>query len=297
MDHFTKDSAEDIQTARQNKLTMLAGVQEILEKIVTLGTFERNFSEHDIGAIQHLRDLFSDLERIASAMPPSLSDEVVRDVLVADRLPATYAIRSRWESATETLAAKSALNCVDPCSAISSAVGQKIASLAPVFFQELRDRRRILFVGSGPYPTTAMAISLMCNVDVTCLDRNEAANEIGAEFISVGRMSSRLNIVAGDVEEFPDIESFDAVVLAFLVGIGHQTQPMETKDRLVQHLTGRLASNSRLILRTPVFGGRLIYPSVTPPSSDRCLETRLFPSPDKSRVPYDLPFMTIDIAA
>ena len=243
--------------------------------------------------LRELATLYAQLERKVAVL--ELSDYVAVKVnrRVGPYLADLYAIRARWEERLETLVARRAIDAKVPIDAVHAEVDRKVDMLPKDFFAALAERERILFVGSGPFPTTAMAIARELDQQVTCLDLNQRANVLGSEFIAAGRMSASVSIVHGALETFEAVTAFDTIVTAFLVGVGTRPSNICTKSQLIEDVVNRLPHGSRMVIRTTLGAGDLIYPSVKPPNKENQL-VNIIPKQSAYPVPYDLPLMIVD---
>ena len=266
------------------------GVDELVHTICKVDSVEVP-ATHEW--MRKLSVLFSSLESHVQQIDPSGFQSVLKKTRISSYLSDVYAIRSRWEGHLETCLARRAICADSPISEVRAAVNEKIGMLVPEFFDALVGRERILFVGSGPYPTTAMAIASVLKCSVTCLDHSKEANEIGQMFVAAGGMSGDVSIVQGSLEAFEAIGDFDAVVTAFLVGVDTRPRAVDAKSELIQSTVRRVAPGARLILRTTIGAGTLIYPAVEPPNQIG-VQVQMIPEASALPVPYDRPLMLID---
>lgn len=208
-----------------------------------------------------LRRLYEELETRASSTE---GGAILDDPAIHGALPQLYALRAAQEAVAETALAHAALTSPDPQARVAAEVRRKIDSLPAAFFDALSGAERLLFIGSGPLPTTAMALVETLGRPVRCLDFDAAANRLGAAYVEAGGYRDRIAIAEGRVEVWDGLGRFDAIVCAFLVGIGTRPEPAGAKSRLVERVLGRLAPGQSLLLRTPYGLGALLYPVLSP---------------------------------
>ncbi len=262
----------------------------LLQSILRLSSNDNNRNER---WVQELDVLYSELERRIEDLDLCNVELILKDRRIGPRFPELYAIRAQWEERLETMLSRRALCADSPIRAVQSEVDRKINMLPQEFFDSIAGRERVLFVGSGPFPTTAMAIARVLNRPVTCLDFNHRANALASEFLDAGEYSERVSVMRGALETFDDIANFDTIVAAFLVGVSTTPQEVGAKSRLVSGAAKRLQRGGRMVLRTSLGGGELIYPAVEAPNNvNFCVNT--IPDPSALPVPYDVPIMTID---
>lgn len=120
---------------------------------------------------------------------------------------------------------------------------------------------RLVFVGSGPLPLTAVLLSRAePDLEITCVDRDAAAVRTGkavAGALSGG--SSKLRFVHADAGRF-DYSGFDIAVLAALVG----TRASD-KAAVLAGVARSMRDGALLAARSvPADGRRLLYPRIEP---------------------------------
>lgn len=270
-------------------------IADLLAEIIA---FAATDSRHDpyqaVGNVfAPLEAHFLELETYALETDQALVQEILSDPEILEMLPQVYAVRAlfehelEWRCASETIASPKASEL------IAGQVEDKLEALPPAFYEVLAGCRRILFAGSGPFPTTAMALHRKFNRPVDCIDRDARANELAHAYVARSETPYELEFVESDLADFSNFDEFDCVVCAFLVGVGTSVQPLETKSVFIRDVVRNLPTNLPLVLRSPQGLGRIIYPS---------LETSYFEGfsvveyPDSSihPVPYDKAFTVIE---
>ncbi len=242
--------------------------------------------------LEALDDIYGALEAIAGIAAPELFRTVFGVPEITKRLPLLYAIRAMYEYELEWCKARDTIGSADAAGLIEADVESKRASLSAAFFDLLRDRRRLLFVGSGPLPTTAMALVASLGRSFVCLDRDGRANTVAKQYLAAGGRDYGLTFIRQDVREFDAFGDFDAVVCAFLVGVETTPWPVRTRSAFIRRLAGRLPDDTPLVLRTPRALGGLIYPPLdTVGWHDKVIFH--YPPAGSPAVPYDAPFAVI----
>lgn len=229
------------------------------------------------------------LEDYAAWTSPALCGAVLSDPDLVRRLPELYALRAAYEADLEWDKAAQAVAGPNPRSVIRDQVDHKIASLPEAFFEALASKRSILMAGSGPLPTTAMALADRLELPIVCLDQDGRANRLGQAYASAGGYSDRISFITADLAEFDDAGRFDAIVGAFLIGVGTAPAPASARSDVVRTLLSRIATNATVLLRTPQGLGALVYPPLRFAAADAVRQS-LYPAMPGARQPYDSTF-------
>lgn len=127
----------------------------------------------------------------------------------------------------------------------------ELAALAPYAPE------RVLVVGAGPFPTTAISF-MRAHPDarVACVEVRAEAYTLATQ---VARISDceRLEVIHADALMLDDFSDYDCVIVGTVVGVGDAE-----KRRVVSHFLDRVPPATLLILRTAIGPGRIVYPSV-----------------------------------
>lgn len=132
--------------------------------------------------------------------------------------------------------------------------------LTQLEYQSLRvlgERRfsKVLFVGSGPLPLTAILLARHFGFTVTCIDRNEEAVAISKKLIEKLNLDHLIEVVHIAILDYTDLAHYDLIFLAALVGYGQQE-----KLSIIDHLHRHSRPGALAIIRTAHGGRRLLYP-------------------------------------
>jgi len=116
---------------------------------------------------------------------------------------------------------------------------------------------RVLVVGAGPFPTTA--ISLMRaypQAHVACVELRAEAYTLATQ---VARISDcpQLEVIHADAMRMQDFSQFDCVLVGTVVGVS-----AAEKRGVVEHFLEHVPASALLVLRTAIGPGRVVYPSV-----------------------------------
>ena len=106
---------------------------------------------------------------------------------------------------------------------------------------------RLLFIGSGPIPITAIHLHLQAGCPVDCLDRDPSAVAISRRVIDKCGFASSIQVFCGSGEDF-DISRYDVILIALLA---------KPKKRILRNFRKRSRLDARLLCRTS-FGLRTV---------------------------------------
>lgn len=130
---------------------------------------------------------------------------------------------------------------------------------------ELNDSHRMLAIGSGPLPMTALQFYMRRGVIVDQSDIDESALQLGRHVSQALELPGEYLLGAGDAL-VPE-RQYDVIFVAALAGGSH-----EEKQAIVTNLLPYLKPNGRLLLRSSKGARSVIYPSIDP---DRLIGVRL----------------------
>lgn len=105
--------------------------------------------------------------------------------------------------------------------------------------------RRILLVGSGSLPLSAILWNLKTGVKVECWDCDNYAVERSRKLMERLGLSENIEVKLKDFFDQQNFESFDLVMGAALLGITEKE-----KEKVVKHLEENLAAGQTVLLRT-----------------------------------------------
>lgn len=134
---------------------------------------------------------------------------------------------------------------------------EKLVAFEAEAFAHVAPPRKILFIGSGPLPLSAIILAQRFQAEVDCIDIDASAVAISRELVKKTGLAGSVRIDKADVMEFNDFGSYDAVILAALVG-GTRTE----KNAIIGHIRNGLRPGSLLLLRSARALRTLLYPEV-----------------------------------
>lgn len=129
---------------------------------------------------------------------------------------------------------------------------------AEVKLANIKPSDRVLFIGSGPLPISAILIAQKTGAQVDCFDHSMEACETSRSVISKLGLSDQIRVIHQRAEsvELPTVNSagtygaYDVVVLALLA------QP---KEQILHQLWRSLGPNPKVVLRYSEGNRQLIY--------------------------------------
>jgi len=117
--------------------------------------------------------------------------------------------------------------------------------------------QRLLVVGAGPFPTTALSfMRAHPGAIVACIELRAEAYTLATQVARISNCED-LQIIHADALNLEDFSDYDCVIVGTVVGISEAE-----KSRVVEHFLKFVPASTLLILRTAIGPGRIVYPSV-----------------------------------
>lgn len=243
------------------------------------------------GWYRPLLSVYQSLEHYAATNDPRLTRAVMQDPEVQNMLPELYALRARYETDFEFELARKTIASERARALISTQVDEKFHALPDAYYDVMRSSDRILFAGSGPLPTTALALSRAFGRPITCIDYNAQANEVAREYVKLSGCTNRITFLDGDLLDFDAHDRYDCIAGAFLLGMPTLPSPLSTKADFVKRLLNIIDGETSLVLRTSRSLGGLVYPLIDFDANRQCRQVEYPLVPTRSQ-PYDSTFVT-----
>jgi nicotianamine synthase len=120
-----------------------------------------------------------------------------------------------------------------------------------------RTPKRLLFAGSGPVPITSVLFANGFQLAVDNLEIDREAFDLGRHLVQRLGKADNMGFIHSDLRDFTDLEVYDVVCLAALVGLSP-----EDKREIVAHLSRHMRSDALLLVRSAHGLRSLIYPPV-----------------------------------
>lgn len=253
--------------------------------VVTSNRAVRHDGDHALAlcvdAVQAPNAPYAEQERLFAKLDDLLlSDEGLVDWLLEDPRyrtirPEFLLVRAKYEYERERALANAIIASGDesPLRAFRSTDSYEAAHAFELRALARFRLQRVLVVGSGPFPTTAL--SLMCTdpqISVTCIERREEGCALAMQVARICGCEG-LRIIHADALDVTDFSNYDCVHVGTVVGVLDAE-----KRRVVEHFRRYVPPSTLLIFRTAVGPGRVIFPSVGLDSLEG-ISFRILPDP------------------
>ncbi len=137
-----------------------------------------------------------------------------------------------------------------------------------------RKVQKVLFVGSGPVPTTPIFLAFQ-KISVDCVDISREACELATRLTNKLGLHKYMRFLETDILDYGEFQQYDLVWVAVMAG-----ETDTQKKTVVKHLCAHLRNKQILIMRTGIGVGRFIYASIEPQLFDGLLVSRGKPFSD-----------------
>lgn len=204
-------------------------------------------------------NLFSSLVKLALSVEANTYQEFPPSVQAI--LPDIHTLASHGEYELEQYWAKRIIASPFPAIELEQyPYYHNYEQLTQLEYQSLRvlgERRitRVLFVGSGPLPLSAILLARTFGVRVTCLDKDEDAVRLSGKLIEKLGLSHVIEVAHKDILSTITLAEYDVVFLGALVGMTEQE-----KLDVINHLYTHVRPGALIVIRTAHQGRRLLYP-------------------------------------
>lgn len=116
---------------------------------------------------------------------------------------------------------------------------------------------KVLFVGGGPLPLTAIILAQKYNISCTIIDNNKEAVTISKKLIQSLSLTHMINVECCDARRFPFYGKWDCIYVASLVG-----STRKEKKELLSFIYDTMSLSSLLICRSANLNRKLLYPEI-----------------------------------
>lgn len=117
--------------------------------------------------------------------------------------------------------------------------------------------RRLLMVGAGPFPTTAISfMRAFPDVSVACIELRREAYTLATQVARISGCEG-IRMIHADALDMRDFSDYDCVLVGTVVGVTRTE-----RRRVVEHFLEWVPPSTLLVLRTGIGPGRVVYPSV-----------------------------------
>ena len=104
---------------------------------------------------------------------------------------------------------------------------------------DISDGDKILFIGCGQYPITAIILARLYDVNIIAIDKNPKAIKLAKSVIHKKNLEDKIIIEEGDGVDYP-VDAFDVVILGEL---------LFPKKLIYNHVFGSVKPGTKIILR------------------------------------------------
>jgi nicotianamine synthase len=225
-----------------------------------------------------IEPVYSELDELIRYATAQLHESVLSDDRVRALAPANHRVRAAYERDKELIQARNLVQAADGRARLQRTIEHETYW---ALGQELRNTidgsRRIMVVGSGPLPLTALCIGATLDVRVTCVERDAECHDLARQLISMSGLDEKFESINADILDLTEFDGYDAIVGVVLLGVSTGGQQESTKATIAHHIIDRMSPGMRMVLRDPHGLGKLLYPSVDLASSAQVDVTRHVP--------------------
>jgi nicotianamine synthase len=233
-----------------------------------------------------IEPVYGELDELIRYATTELHESVLSDERVRALAPANHRVRAAYERDKELIQARNLVRAGDGRARLQRTIEHETYwALGEELRSALDGSRRIMVVGSGPLPLTALCIGSTLDVGVTCVERDAECHDLGRQLIAMSGLEERFESINADILDLTEFEGYDAIVGVVLLGVSTGGQQESTKATIAHHIIDRMSPGMRMVLRDPHGLGKLLYPSVDLAPSNHVDVTRHVPKVGPSH-PY-----------
>ncbi len=225
-----------------------------------------------------IEPVYSELDELIRYATAQLHESILSDDRVRALAPANHRVRAAYERDKELIQARNLVQAADGRARLQRTIEHETYW---ALGQELRNAidgsRRIMVVGSGPLPLTALCIGATLDVRVTCVERDAECHDLARQLITMSGLDEKFESINADILDLTEFDGYDAIVGVVLLGVSTGGQQESTKATIAHHIIDRMSPGMRMVLRDPHGLGKLLYPSVDLASSAQVDVTRHVP--------------------
>jgi nicotianamine synthase len=217
-----------------------------------------------------IEPVYGELDELIRYATVDLHESVLSDERVRALAPANHRVRAAYERDKELIQARNLLQVGDGRARLKRTIEDETYwAMGEELRSAIHGSRRILVVGSGPLPLTALCIGSTLDVRVTCVERDAECHDLGQQLIALSGLDERFESINADILDLTEFDGYDAIVGVVLLGVSTGGQQESTKATIAHHIIDQMSPGMRMVLRDPHGLGKLLYPSVDiDPSAD-----------------------------
>lgn len=119
------------------------------------------------------------------------------------------------------------------------------------------ESHKVLFIGSGPLPLTAVVLAMFFGQECTVMDKDKDAVKISRKLINCLRLDKKIEVIESSAESYKNYSEFNIVILAALAGALESQKKIiikqvEKNTKPGTHLLARSSYGTRRLLYKPV---------------------------------------------
>jgi len=103
----------------------------------------------------------------------------------------------------------------------------------------LKDNKKILHIGCGAYPITAMILASLDNVKIVTIDNNNKSLEYASKVIKKKNLDNKIKVEYGNALRYP-LDGFDTIIISGC---------SVPKIQVFNHIIKNAKSNTKIIIR------------------------------------------------
>jgi nicotianamine synthase len=244
---YTMNIAQTSYTALQKKI---------------IDIYEALSLHQDLTPREEINNLFSSLVDIVISTPKDLSAQLLSTPEIQTIQQDLLSICSKGEYELELAYAKKIRESHVPYETLAEfPYIENYKNLTAMEVEHLQphtsDAHRILFIGGGPLPLSAILMAQIHNIQVDILDKDETACSASKDVLQALGLEDQIRVIHGDISHTKTLETYTTVILAALVG-----ESQQEKDKILQHIAEHTHKGTCLMLRSVQDLGKLLYPEV-----------------------------------
>jgi precorrin-6B methylase 2 len=113
---------------------------------------------------------------------------------------------------------------------------------------DISNDKKILHIGCGAYPITAMTLAKINNAKIVGIDRRQKVIELARSVVKEKNLYAKVTIEQGDGTNY-HVEEFDTIIIS---GCAFP------KQQILEHIFENAKSHSKIIFRTPGLYSKLV---------------------------------------
>ncbi|HWA52384.1 MAG TPA: nicotianamine synthase family protein [Patescibacteria group bacterium] len=115
-------------------------------------------------------------------------------------------------------------------------------------------KHKILFVGGGPLPMTAIMLAKIYRQKVTILEKEKEAVDLSSSLIKELKLQNKIKVIQVDALDFEGYKNFNAIFVAALAGINSNI-----KDKILEKIKKQTLKNTHILARSSWGARRILY--------------------------------------